>query len=372
MRRKRILLSVINDLVTDQRVHRVATTLKNMGTDVTVIGRKLPESLPLDRGYRTLRMRLLFRKKVFFYAEYNIRLFFLLLFRKADILVANDLDTLPANYLVSVIRRKILVYDSHEYFTGMPEIQGRPVVYKVWKAIEKYIFPKLHHVYTVNQSIAQLYSKEYSQSVQVVRNMPLRIQKPDWPDRTTLDLPVDKYIALIQGAGINMHRGAEEAILAMTYLNDTVLLIIGGGDVLNELHRLVADRGIEDKILFRPKMPYEDLMAYTRLVDVGLSLDKDTNINYKYSLPNKLFDYIQAEIPVLCSDLVEVAGIVKSWNIGAVASNHDPVHLAQKIREMVLDRELRLLWKKNLVKAAKELCWEKEQQHLVQIYKNLL
>src|SRR5687768_9535502 len=119
--KKTVILSVTSDLVTDQRVHKVAQTLSNNNYRVLLVGRKLANSLPMDqRTYRTKRFRLWFSKGPLFYANYNIRLFFFLLFSKADILLANDLDTLAANYLVSVIRNKPLVYDSHEYFTGVP------------------------------------------------------------------------------------------------------------------------------------------------------------------------------------------------------------------------------------------------------------
>lgn len=369
---KRVILSVTNDLVTDQRVDRVASTLCRQGARVTVVGRILPNSLPLNRPYRTHRMRLLFNKKVFFYAEYNLRLFFYLLFTKADILVANDLDTLPANYLVSILRKKALVYDSHEYFTGMPEILDRKLVHTVWKSMERFLFPKLRHIYTVNQSIANLYAEEYNKKIHVVRNVPIKIVKENWPNRKELGLPVNKKILLLQGAGINIHRGAEEAVQAMQFLDNHLLLIIGGGDVMDTLKKMVQELKLEDKVLFLDKMPYESMISYTRLADVGLSLDKDTNINYRFSLPNKLFDYIHAGIPVLCSDLIEVAGIVKTWDIGRIIINHDPQYLAEIIFEMTSDEDLCRHWKKNAILAAETLCWEKEEHHLMRIYNNLL
>jgi glycosyltransferase involved in cell wall biosynthesis len=368
----RIILSVINDLVTDQRVHRVAATLMNHGANVTLIGRKLPDSLPLERAYSTIRMKLFFKKTALFYAEYNIRLFFLLLGKKVDILVANDLDTLPANFLVSVIRRKPLMYDSHEYFTGMPEVISRKFVYHTWKCLERFIFPKLKYIYTVNHSIAQLYKEEYGKEIHVIRNVPRRIVKENWPGRKALGLPEDKKIILIQGAWINIHRGAEESVQAMCHLQGIILLIIGGGAVWEDLKKIARECHITDKIIFKPRMPYEELMAYTRLADIGLSLDKDTNINYRFSLPNKLFDYIQAEIPVLCSNLIEVANIVNTRQIGMVTESHDPVCLAEKIRDMFSDQQRLQQWKQNLAKAATELCWEKEETELVNIYKNLL
>src|SRR5208283_1226470 len=130
---KKFILSVTNDLVTDQRVHRVASTIFNLGNDVLLIGRIRKDSLPVTRPYRTLRMRLLFNQGPLFYAEYNVRLFVFLLFQRVDVLVSNDLDTLLANYLVFRILNKELVYDTHEYFTGVPELKNRPVVRCIWE-----------------------------------------------------------------------------------------------------------------------------------------------------------------------------------------------------------------------------------------------
>ena len=107
-----------------------------------------------------------------FYAFFNLRLFFILLFKKADVFVSNDLDTLLANYLASKFKRKTeLVYDSHEYFTEVPELTNRPGVQKIWMKIERMIFPKLTKIYTVNDSIAKIYSELYTKDIKVVRNI---------------------------------------------------------------------------------------------------------------------------------------------------------------------------------------------------------
>ena len=73
--KKTAIVCVTNDLTTDQRVHKTCMTLQKCGYWVIETGRLLPESLPLERSYFTLRRKLWFRKGPLFYAEFNIRLF---------------------------------------------------------------------------------------------------------------------------------------------------------------------------------------------------------------------------------------------------------------------------------------------------------
>ena len=157
----RIIISVTSDLVTDQRVQRAAGTLKEAGYQVMLVGRVLSDSIEMKgKRFRITRFKLWVNKGPFFYLNYNLRLFWYLLWNQADILLSNDLDTLPANFLVSKIKGIPLVYDSHEYFTGVPELSQRPKVKAIWKRIESFIFTKIQYAYTVNSSIAQLYEDE--------------------------------------------------------------------------------------------------------------------------------------------------------------------------------------------------------------------
>jgi glycosyltransferase involved in cell wall biosynthesis len=366
---KRVILSVTNDLVTDQRLDRVCNSLVKMGFDVLLVGRKRKQSLPLKpRQYRMKRMRLLFNKGPCFYAEYNIRLFSFLLFQKAGLFVSNDLDTLLSNYLASVIRRLPLVHDCHEYFRGVPELNGRPATLTAWKMIEDYIFPKLRSVYAVNASIAEIYRKEYGNDVHVIRNVPVSKTKIATKNKIDLGIPPDHKIILYQGA-VNIDRGLEEAIRAMKFVRGkTILLIIGSGDVMDQLKTLSVKEGVEDKIVFTGTVPLEDLYEYTMIADIGLSIEKDVSLNYHFCLPNKFLDYIQAGVPVLVSPLPEMKAIVEKYGIGEMIENHDPQYLAAKFDSLPGDDQKLSFFRSNLQKAAADLCWENEEQELMNIY----
>jgi glycosyltransferase involved in cell wall biosynthesis len=360
---KRIIISVTTDLATDQRVHRAALTLHEAQFDVLVVGRKLKESMPLaNLPYKTKRFSLWWEKGPLFYAAYNLRLFFFLLFNKADILYSNDLDTLLPNYLVSKLKSKKLYYDCHEYFTGMPELEGRKFPYRVWKTIERFIFPKLKNVITINDSMAKLYADEYGIRLNVIRNLPLTSNEKDIPTKSKKDLQLpDKKLIIFQGAGINVDRGAEEALLAMQYVTDAALVFAGSGGVIPTLKNLREILNLQEKVFFTGKLPPIELKTLTRLAHLGLSLDKDTNINYHFSLPNKLFDYIHAGIPVLASPLPEISKIVSEYKIGLLIDNHNPQYIAEKITSMLSDESQLMIWKENLKRAAAELSWEKEK-----------
>ena len=360
----RIIVSVTNDLVTDQRVRKVCATLESEDFEILLIGRKLPQSLPIQRSYKTYRMRLLFKKSFLFYAEYNVRLFLKLLFVRKDILLANDLDTLLPNFLISSLFGKKIVYDSHELFTEVPELVHRPSVQNVWLRIEKFIFPKLKNVITVCDSIAKYYNDKYKVSVLVIRNLPSQnnqIVKSKLPFDTN-----GKKIVLYQGA-LNVGRGLELLIDSMLLLNDWLLVIVGEGDIMDSLKEKVVINKVSSKVKFMGRLLPEDLNKITPIATVGVSLEEDLSLSYHFALPNKLFDYIQAKVPVLVSNLPEMSSVVKAYKVGEVLKERTPENLAKQLIEIAKVNNSE--W--NFDDTIAVLNWENESKKLKEIYQNL-
>lgn len=360
----KVLVAVTSDIVTDQRAHKICATLKELNFEVTLVGRKEKNSLPLpSRNYISKRWQLLFNKGPLFYANYNVCLFFHLFFNQYTLIWSNDLDSLPACYLAAKWKQKSLIFDSHEYFTELPELVNRPKIKSFWKNIEKRIFPHLKNVITVSESIAKLYREEYNIDVKVVRNVPYLKEKtlPNEPSGKTI---------IYQGA-INVNRGIETMVKSMQYIDNATLLIVGNGDVFEEIQLLIKQLQLNDKVKMLGEVPFEKLHHYTQQAVLGLSLEEDVGLNYRLALPNKLFDYIHAEIPVLVSNLPEMSKLVTHYQIGEIAESNNPERIAEQITNMLKNPKQLQIWKTNTKIAKQELNWNNEKQVIINMIKNL-
>ncbi len=382
LEKKLIIVTVISDLVTDYRVHKICQTLHDAGYRVLLAGSRRKDSLWLkERDYQTHRFKLLFRKTALFYAEFNIRLFCWLLFQKGDIYLGNDLDVMPATQLAAWLRKKPLVYDSHEYFLGMAGLDQKPIRRSIWKGIEKMIFHRLKYIFTVCDSVRNLYRRDYDKKLSVVRNLPfkennhqeLTPEEKDWIASIDQKIPHNKRILLLQGAGLNAHRGAEELVFSMLFLEESQfhLVIIGGGDIFPVLEKMVEQNNLQKKITLIPKVPFAVLDHFTRQAHLGFSIDKPSIINHRYSLPNKLFEYLHAGVPVLASRLVEQERIINHYQVGTYIEDHHPEHIAQKIKEIFQHIEQWEQWKENTRLVREELNWENESKIIIDIFKQV-
>lgn len=366
----RVTFSVTNCICFDQRVMKIAETVRGAGCEVLIIGRERGDCCKKDLvHFPVRRFRMLFKKGFLFYASFNIRLFFFLLVHKTDILVANDLDTLLPNFLVSKLRRFTLVYDSHEYFTGVPELNDRPGVKSVWKLIERSILPHLRNVMTVSDSISMMYGKEYGVDAAVVRNCSKRSEHIRPFARKELLVNEKDFLLIIQGNGINIDKGGEELIEALRVTDNVSLLIVGSGDVIRDLREMVVSVDLTGRVRFIPSQPWEELMRYTRSADAGMCLEKDTNLNYRFSIPNKLCDYISAGIPVIAGVLPEIKKIIEKYNCGIMIPEITAQNISSAVIKLRDDANLGNELRRNSITASEELNWEKESLKVKSFYR---
>lgn len=361
MKPARILFTVSNDLTYDQRMQRICGSLAQAGFEVSIAGRILPESQPLGPcTYRRCRLNCVFRKGPLFYAALNLRLFFWLLFRRADIISAVDLDTLPAAWLAARLRRLPCMYDAHEYFPEVPELQGRPRVRKFWRTLEAFLVPRVTAAYTVSDSIAGELGARYGVTFHCIRNLP-EYREGEAAPRTP-------HYIIYQGA-LNAGRGLEE-LLAVMGQTGLQLWLAGEGDLSLPLRELAA-RQAPGQVRFLGRLAPESLPEVTEGALFGVNLLRPAGMSYRYSLSNKFFDYIMAGIPQLCTGFDEYRRINDQYEVALLLDDLEPGTLLGAIDRLQSDGELRRRLVENCRKARKELNWQRESKKLIALYESL-
>ncbi len=355
------------------RVQKHAMFLAGAGFKVTLIGREAGSQLPLALpGVDACRIRVPFRKGPGMYILFNFFLFWRLLFRRFDLCLACDLDTLVPCYIVTRLSGRRLVYDAHEYFTGQQGLAERRVKHAIWKWTERRILPKIRHMITVSGSIADLYHKEYGVTPVVIRNVAPSVTHLEPHDRGAMGASEEELLVIFQGSGINEGRGARELIKAMDMVERIRLVFIGSGDIIESLRRSAYESGAAERIRFLPRMPWEEMMRYTMSCDAGLSLDEDTCVNQRFSLPNKLFDYIAAGIPSVVSPLPEVESLIGIYGCGFVIGEVTPVAIAVALERLRADRGFLLSLREKTAEARRELNWEKEKIKEQELFESVI
>ncbi len=378
---KRIVFTVTNDLSYDQRMQRICSSLANNGYDVLLVGRVMQNSVALQsRSFKQKRLKCLFNKGALFYAEYNIRLFFFLLWQNMDAVCAIDLDTILPCYFVSLTRGKKRIYDAHELFTEMKEVVTRPSVQKQWMRIEKFAVPKFQSGYTVSTSIAEEFKKRYNVLYHVIRNVPLmrnmnpEMMEPSYSDKIIIagnySFPPqdnEKFI-LYQGA-INQARGLENLIEAMKQV-DCNLYMFGDGNLLDKITTLIEQNNLQYKIFLMKKLEPETLFEVTKLAYIGINLVEPVGLNQVYSLANKFFDYIQAGVPQVTMNFPEYKNVNEDYEVAVLIDTVDPDVIADAINGLLADKEKYDLMKGNCFDAAIFYNWQQEELRLLSFYKS--
>lgn len=359
---KRIIFTVTNDLSYDQRMIRICRSLAKEGYEIKLIGRKWRNSIPLVReNFEQKRLNGLFPRGKAFYIEFNIRLFFYLLFQKTGCICAIDLDSILPCYVVSVVKNLPRSYDAHELFCEMKEIASRPPIYSFWKKIEKFAVPKFQKGYTVNQPIADEFNKMYAVKYDVIRNFPF-LRPLSIPEKN------EKYI-LYQGA-VNEGRSFETLIPAMEEV-DCKLIICGDGNFMTQAKELVNKYNVGQKVIFKGRIPPTQLYDITKSAWIGVTLFEKNGLSNYLSLANRFSDYFHAGVPQLCVDYPVYQEINNQYNVALLLSNLDPSSIARELNTLLKNESLYRTLQQNCLIAREVLNWEEEEKKLKAFYKNI-
>ncbi len=369
----KIIFSVTNDLVYDQRMIRICSSLSRAGYDVELVGRRRRNSPPLSgMPYRQTRLFCFFEKGKPFYLEYNLRLLLYLCFRRFDAICAIDLDTILPCLWASRLHRKPCVYDAHEYFTEVPEVVRRPKIRRIWEKVASYAIPRMKSCYTVGDGLAALLSERYGIPFVSIRNVPEVVPlntsvaaKP--PEPAYSDMP---KIILYQGA-LNEGRGLEAAIESMPSLKGVELWLAGEGDLSAMLREKVNHLGLSECVRFLGFVLPRDLPALTAKAWIGLNLLENKGLSYYYSLANKAFDYIQAGLPSIQMDFPEYRHLNEAWQVFELLGDLEKESLQKAILHLLEDKAHHRKLQENCRIAAATLNWGQEEQKLLDVYRVL-
>jgi glycosyltransferase involved in cell wall biosynthesis len=359
---KRIFFTVTNDLTYDQRMHRICTTLAENGYAVTLVGYKLPSSIPLKKEkFNQKRIHCLFTKGKLFYTEYNVRLFFYLLFKRMDAICAIDLDTILPCLSISRWKRIPRVYDAHELFTGLKEVETRPRIKKFWTRVERKAVPKFKFGYTVSESIAEEFNRRYGVKYEVIRNI-TKLRELD------LATPSEKFI-VYQGA-VGEARAFEYLIPAMKWI-DCRLVICGDGNFMSQLKQLIKDNDVTNKVELKGMLSPDELWDVAQKAYIGMGVAENTGINQYLALPNKFFDYLHAGVPQIAMNFPEYIKINRQFEVAVLMDDLNPERIANAVNNLLHNTVTYQRLRQNCLKARQVLNWQQEEKKLLDFYQSV-
>lgn len=329
-----------------------------------LIGRTMQHSKPLKTEvFDQKRISCFFSKGKAFYLEYNMRLFFFLLFTSADCYCAIDLDTILPNYFASALKRKHRVYDAHELFTEQKEIVTRPAVHKMWLAIERFAVPKFQHGYTVNSFIADEFKSRYKVNYEVVRNLPVYKVVNAKPD------PNNPFI-IYQGA-VNEGRSFETLIPAMQHVA-AKLVICGNGNFFEQVKELIKLYDLGEKVVLKGMVEPEELKRLTPTAFAAIMIFEGTGLNQYQSLANRFFDYVMAGVPQVCVNYPQYKFLNDQYEVASLIPDTKEETIAAALNNLLSDNVYYSRLQKNCLHARTVLNWQQEEAVLVEFYKALL
>jgi glycosyltransferase involved in cell wall biosynthesis len=302
-----------------------------------------------------------------------------LLQEPADVYHALDLPALPACYIAALLRRKPLIFESYELpLSTLPLSEmsrSRRFLQALMTPLLAHIIPHSAGVIAVSPPIVQEIRKRYRiPEVSLLRNIPeYKNIKRTNRLRRYLGLGPEMRIALYQG-NIQPDRGLDGLVQAASFLDQDIIIVIMGQDMVGtkaQLEMQIERGGWTDRVKIIPPVPYSELLEWTSSADIGLiTSSPDYSLNTQMMLPNKLFEFLMAGLPVLSTQLEATVEVIQKYEVGQVMTSHEPAEIGAAINAMIADPNALASMRQNALRAVqKELNWETEKQHLICLYR---
>ena len=395
---------VWNEFRNDARVLKEAETLQALGHQVTVHALHTPgvtsERETLDSGVRVVRVERSFmwkwRKRkepvngepaasvgsignislarrtlrIFARLWTHIGLITRMVQSRPDVVHAHDVNTLPTAWLTAVLTHSPLVYDAHEISTGR---EGYASFRSLVGWIEKHLMPRAAGTITTTQTRAKFFARAYGVPRPLVLQNRPRLSATERSQRIREELQLDQPwpIVLYQG-GLQQGRGLERLIEVAAEVKDAYFVFIGGGRLETDLKGIARTLNIKDRVFFIPTVSLQDLEHYTASADIGVQPIENTCLNHFSTDSNKLFEYVQAGLPVVASNLPEIRSVVNEHKLGKLVPAGNNSALAAAINELVQDTVKRTMFSDNARLARRALSWEDQEHILTQLYNEIL
>ncbi|WP_102400024.1 glycosyltransferase family 4 protein [Haloimpatiens massiliensis] len=386
----KVLMIVQNDFVNDSRIIKEASILAKNGYDVKVLALHNNDLLEQEciQGFKVKRIKLYTRNRLgknefiqaIKYLEFKKKCKEEALSFLPDIVHCHDVYTLPIGEEIVKKIRKIknvkFVYDSHELWPEASNNLSMPkILLNIQNMIEGKIIRKCDKVITVSESIVNYLKEKYNlgEYPVLLRNIPYKHSSIENRKlfHKELNIEENKKIVIYQGV-IGSGRGIENLIKAMKYTNENIVLVLlGNGNKVDEYKNIVIKNELQNKIYFHEAVDPSVLIKYTSSADLGMSMIMNICLSYYYSLPNKMFEYIQSEIPVICSNYPDMSEIISKYNVGEVANADSYNDIAESINKILSDEDICQIYKNNCKLAKKQLNWEEESKKLINLYNEL-
>lgn len=360
--KKKVFIAFLGNALHDSRITNFKDSLEADGYDVKVISFDwTTPNFETILGDITVYKLKKSKFSFVFYFSFAVRLWKSLKSSNADIYIAEDFFPLAFTTIIGKRKNAKVVYNSRELYPFLGGLRKKKFTQWLIKKIEKKYIEKVDLVLTTGEMDSKFLEDYYGiGNTLVIRNIPL-LQLPDKEIdlRKMLNISEEQKILLYQGVMIE-GRGIIKIISLMNELPNIEFVLLGDGALRKEFERTASKFNIHNRVHFLGTIPQRELLNYTAAADIGLALIENISVSYYHALPNKLFEYIMAGIPVLSSNLPQMEKIVNDYQVGIIVDEKDDINILNGLKKLSADKELISHFKDNCRKASLELNWDKE------------